>query len=445
MKIGKKLLLSNIAITVSAMIILTVIITRIVNGYIKDNINEDIVAANKSISEMLSLGKAPDYLEDYMTNQKLPTVSIIFDAKSHEFLGSTEGVTKGTLTEKELTSLLAQKQGEIKNLELWGKECVLYSRAVTYQNKEFVIATLIFNDDVGKISQKIIIALIVAIVAISVLIVLTSRFSEKMITKPIKTLVETTENFAVKKFDDKAVINTKDEFKTLATAINAMADSLKQQDVEQKQFYENISHELKTPITVISGYAQGIKSGIVENRDKSLDVITEECDRLKKQLENIIYLSKLDTVKESFQFERSNINSIISNALNQLDSLIIIHEIDIDFNPSNAIYISADEEKLTRAFINILSNCIKYTKDIISITAKQNEDSIEVTITDNGNGFSDVLLNSPFNRSMVGDKEGSGIGLSIVKKIIDGHGSGIALSNKKQGGACYYLKFSRDK
>ncbi|MCK4259479.1 MAG: hypothetical protein KAX49_10905 [Halanaerobiales bacterium] len=93
-----------------------------------------------------------------------------------------------------------------------------------------------------------------------------------------------------------------------------------------------MSHELKTPLTVISGYAQGIKNNIITDNVKAFDIIIDECNRLKKQLENIIYLSKLDTVKESFKFQQVSINEIITNALNKLDSLIIINDIDIFLN-----------------------------------------------------------------------------------------------------------------
>lgn len=439
MKIGKKLLLSNIIITVSAMIILTIIITGVVSTYIKDNIKKDIITQNQTVSKMFLRGKNPldlKYIESY---QKLPTITYIFDTESHKLISSIKEISKLTLTKNEIDSLLAQKQEEVNKLKLWDKKCISYSETIIYQNNNLIITTIIFNDDISTILEKIIVVLIVAIAVIFVLIVIITRFSERMITNPIKTLVETTEKFAVKKFDEKAVIDTKDEFSVLANAINNMADSLKQQDIEQKRFYENISHELKTPLTVISGYAQGIKSGILQDKDKSLDIITEECDRLKKQLENVIYLSKLDTVKESFQYEKILLNKVISNALNKLDSLIILGEIDIEFYPDSEIYINADEEKLTRAFINILSNCIKYTKDTISIVVEQNDERNLIIITDNGNGFSDILLKCPFNRSVVGNKEGSGIGLSIVKKIIDGHGGEVVLCNVRQGGACYKI------
>lgn len=453
MKIGKKLLISNILITVITMFILSIVISNIVSNYIEEGIKKDIIKGNKNIVEKLSYHKFLQYdngnisvnLDYFQKTQELPVLIAVFNMNAKpELINTSKYFSKEKVSDKELENMYNQDASQVYEIKIWNKSFLAYNGTVQVRlNGEvffLLVTTLISNENVNQIVNQIVYILIIAIAGSSILMLLMSRYSEQMITYPINVLVETTEKIALKHFDEKADLHTEDEFETLAIAINNMAKSLKKQDIEQKKFYENISHEIKTPLTVISGYAQGIKTNIIEDTDKALDIITDECSRLKKQLENVIYLSKLDTIKESFKFEEVNINEIISNALNKLDSIIIINEIDIIFEPVENFHLSVDEEKVTRAFINILSNCIKYTKDTIYINIERLEGWIIVKISDNGKGFSKSLLENPFSRTIIGEKEGSGIGLSIIKKVIDGHKGKITLANKEEGGAIYIIQ-----
>ncbi|QSX06942.1 HAMP domain-containing histidine kinase [Sedimentibacter sp. zth1] len=453
MKIGKKLILSNFLVTSISMIILSIIISAIVSNYIEDGIASDIIKDNKTIVEALSYNKYIKYnngaisvnLRYFDKNQKLPVVSAIFNMNENpELINTSSIISKLNIPDNELKNMYNKDIKQIYEIRILGKSFLAYNDSVeiSYEGDKYtlLVVTLISNENVKMIVNQIVYVLIIAIVAISILIVIINRFSERMITRPIDVLIKTTEKFALRHFDEKVVLQTGDEFETLAFAINDMAESLKKQDVEQRKFYENISHELKTPLTVISGYAQGIKTNIIEDNDKALDIITNECNCLKKQIENIIYLSKLDTVKDAFNFQKVSINKIITNVLDKLDSLIIINDLDVFFEPVEKLCLNADEEKVTRAFINIISNCIKYTKDSIYISIENVDKFIKIEVSDNGKGFSESLLQNPFSRSIIGEKEGSGIGLSIIKKVIDGHNGMITLRNKSEGGAVFIVK-----
>lgn len=262
-----------------------------------------------------------------------------------------------------------------------------------------------------------------------------------MITKPVKALVGATRRIGKKEFDVKVPLNSKDEFGSLARAINEMTTSLKEKDAEQRKFYENISHEIKTPLTVIRGYAEGLKTDIFKNEEKILDAILRECTVLKKQIENAIYLSKLESFEQGFEIGIHNINALIGKALNKMESVILLNDIDIDFEPSEDHLIHIDHDKVVTVLTNVLTNCLKYTKDTISIEVFEKSKWLIVKICDNGPGFSKELLENPFSRSVVGEKEGTGIGLSIIKKVMEGHDGKIHLNNCETGGACYELMF----
>lgn len=446
-------MLSNILITFIVMIMLSLIISNIVSNYIEEDIKDDIIKENSVLVKWLSYNKFLKYdkndlsvnLDYYEKMDKLPIVRAVFKLDDNpQLLDMAPSKLHEIIEVDEMKHMIEQEFENVYSIKINGKSYLAYNDNVIVEKSEqdhvLMVVTLLSNSIVDDITMQIIRVLVGAIIVVSILSVAITSLNERMITNPVKIIVKTTEKIAVKNFDEKVDLETGDEFETLASAINEMAESLKKQDIEQKKFYEHISHEIKTPLTVISGNAQGIKTNLFEDPNKALDTIIVECKRLKKQLENVIYLSKLDTVNESYNLQETSINGLIGNALEKLYSVIIINEIDIIFEPKTDAVLYVDQEKASRALINILSNCIKYTKDTIYINTDFAEGWVRLEISDNGNGFSKELLENPFSRTIIGEKEGSGIGLSIIKKVIDGHKGRVTLDNKKEGGALYVIE-----
>jgi len=452
MKIGRKLMISNILISLVAMVFLSVIITNIVSDYIEADIRADLVKENKSLQKTLyykkfvkvSDGRVKVDLGYYEKLSDLPVTSAVFLlGEEDEMLGFVPSKIKNPLNDEDVAFIFEQKLMTEYDITVSGKAFLAYNSVIEVELEgeyyPFLVTTMLPNVLIREIINQITKVLLASIVIISVLSVVVTSYNERKITRPIATLKEITEKIAEKNFEEKAVVKTGDELESLAIAINNMAESLKKQDEEQKKFYENISHELKTPLTVISGYAQGIKTNIFDDDDHALDTIVEVCGQLKRQLENVIYLSKLDNINEFYHYKKISANRLISGALKNLDSIIILNEIDIIYEPVGEMLITVDEEKFVRMLVNVLSNCIKYTKGVIEIKAEIVKGLFRIEICDNGPGFNGKVLEKPFSRTLVGDKEGSGLGLSIIKKIIDGHKGTVALANRS-GGACYTLE-----
>lgn len=305
----------------------------------------------------------------------------------------------------------------------------------------YLLISLLPDTFISSFITPIFLNLVLLIVIITLASIGTSFYAQKIITAPINILIKATKEIGEKNFNFRAIVNTNDEFGSLANSLNKMSISLQKKDLEQKQLYENLSHEIKTPITVISGYAQGVQSGIMDI--SKLNIIVDECDKLKKQVENIIYLSKLDTVEDFYNFEKTNINLLIGNVLNGFNSLIILNNIDIIFEPSTDVFTNVDKDKFTRAITNIVSNSIKHTKTSIYVDVLENKKNIIINIFDDGDGFSKTLLDNPFKGITFEEKGGTGVGLTLIKKIIDGHNGTISLSNKKNYGALYKITLSK--
>ena len=184
-----------------------------------------------------------------------------------------------------------------------------------------------------------------------------------------------------------------------------------------------------------------MKQNIYKSNEEALDIIMRESMRIKKLTEDIVLLSKLETRIEVFHFERQSPGATIEKAIKGVESLAILNDIDILYHPVNTSDVTMDEEKIYRALLNILSNCIKYTKDRIEIEVAETTDSVVIRISDNGNGFDEDAIQN-LNMGLAREKSsGSGIGLSIVREIIQAHNGRMTVSNKIRGtGAVFALQ-----
>lgn len=270
-------------------------------------------------------------------------------------------------------------------------------------------------------------------------------FFQKSISKPIKILNEKMINFSVNSFHDYPDIKTGDEIEELDRSFKEMAAKIKRYSKQQKRFLQNTSHELKTPLMSIQGYAEAIKDGIVEGKEleESLDIIIEESQRLKKTVDEIIYLAKIENVEENFNFEETDLSKVISKSIKTIKSLADEKNINIEAQIEKDCIIKIDAEKILRALVNILGNCVRYAESKISIIASCKEKNIEIIIKDDGEGFKDGEENKIFERFYKGKKGNTGIGLAITKTIIEGHNGSIYAYNGMPKGAVFRIELPK--
>jgi signal transduction histidine kinase len=296
-------------------------------------------------------------------------------------------------------------------------------------------------EDLNKISRLMNRTQIMSLVVGGAFAVILGMVFQRSLTKPIRMLKHYMTNFSLRNSQPEPMIRTGDEIEELADGFSNMVQKLKKYDVQQKRFLQNTSHELKTPLMSIQGYAEAIKDGVVEGKDmeESLDVIIEESKRLKKIVDEMIYLIKLDNVEETFHFEIINIQEIIDQGVKSVKALGDARGISIILEGDCSYKGHFDKEKLTRAIINILSNGLRYAEKEITITCKKNENCLEIIIVDDGRGFQNNEENKVFERFYKGEKGGTGIGLAITKAIIVGHKGQIEAYNVIPKGAAFKI------
>lgn len=282
---------------------------------------------------------------------------------------------------------------------------------------------------------------------ISIFMMLGSTIISNRITNPINMLNDVTKQFAEGNFESRAAAVTKDEVGELSATFNSMADSIKDmitklsyEKEKQKYFFDNFTHEIRTPLTTILGYTELLwKTNDEEVRDKSLFYITSEGKRMLKMMERLLELSKLKNY--SFELNKcdSNLKKLIEDACDSMQYKMKRYHTAFRLKLED-ISFKVDPDLFKQVIINIVDNSIKYSKSpIIDISLKR-QDGIKLEITDYGCGIDQNNLKNVFDPYYKVDQshnsqiEGWGLGLSIVKEIVDKHGGNIEIKSTPQKG-----------
>lgn len=302
------------------------------------------------------------------------------------------------------------------------------------------------------------------VLAVFVILVITSGMSTlwiyKSVTNPLKKLREATQNIKEGNLDFVLDVDRDDTIGELCADFEDMRKRLKQStqekleyDRESKELISNISHDLKTPITAIKGYVEGIMDGVAdtpEKMDRYIRTIYNKTNDMDRLINELTFYSKIDTNRIPYTFNRINVAGYFSDCVDEMSLELEAQNIKLQyFNYVDSdVQVIADAEQIKRVINNIVSNSIKYMdkeQGIIIIRVKDVGDFVQVEIEDNGKGIGVKELPYIFDRfyrtdaSRNSKQGGSGIGLSIVKKIIEDHGGQIWANSKENTGTVMYF------
>lgn len=241
-----------------------------------------------------------------------------------------------------------------------------------------------------------------------------------------------------------------DEIHKMASTFNEMLDTVEEVFIHEKQFSSDVSHELRTPITVIlaqSDYALQYSDTLEETKE-SLEVINRHAKRMTNLINQIMELSKLERQKE-IEKEKINLSNIVLQLLEDYKPLLESKNLNLIYNVEKDIRIQGNKIMLERVFLNILMNAVKFTKTNIEVSLTREDKTAVLKIRDNGIGISEenkkfiwerfFQVNDSRNKE---ENKGSGLGLSMVKKIVDLHSATIDLESELERGTCFTIKFN---
>lgn len=301
----------------------------------------------------------------------------------------------------------------------------------------FGLGWIIIYSSLQKVNQlqlSINILLFVILVLSALIIAVFSSLAAKKISAPFSSLNNHIGAIAERNFGTKIHMPVDDELQEFVNNINTMSEKLESYDKAQKTFLQNASHEFRTPLMSIQSYAEGIKYDVVD-KNSAADIIVDETKQMTRLVEDVLYLSRLDTIEENYRFDTLNLSSLIDDCVARMNGIAAKNKVVITANSMNEkVELFADEEKLSRAFTNIIGNCIRYAATTVRIDSKIVENgNVEITVGDDGPGIDANELPNIFERFYKGKKGDFGLGLAISKNVIERHNGHITAENSGSG------------
>ena len=302
------------------------------------------------------------------------------------------------------------------------------------------------------------------IIGLAVSMILISWMSRK-ITTPLQELTELSKRMADLDFDAKYTSGGQNEIGQLGEHFNQMSETLErtiselktannqlQSDIEEKiqidemrkEFLSNVSHELKTPIALIQGYAEGLKEGVnddPESRDFYCDVIMDEAGKMNRMVKNLMTLNQLEFGNDKVEFERFNLTELIGGVLQSMDILSQQKDVKLIFREENPVYVWGDEFKIEQVVRNYVSNAYNHVNEekIIEVKILREDGLAKVTVFNTGKPIPEEDVPRIWDKFFKVDKAhtreygGNGIGLSIVKAIMESMHQQYGVKNYDNG------------
>ena len=272
-----------------------------------------------------------------------------------------------------------------------------------------------------------------------------SKFISAPIEKIDKSAKKLTESGYSVSFEEKGP----KEVYNLAKTLNEVSKELSSVESIRRELIANISHDLRTPLTMISGYSEVMRDLPGENTPENMQVIIDETARLTSLVNDLLDVSKLQSGTQAMDMKKICLTDVISKTVKRYDTLISHNEYKIIFESDQSVYIKADETRLLQVVYNLVNNALNYTGEDKTVRVKQEvtDDVVRVSIIDTGEGISEENLPLIWDRYYKVDKVhkrakiGTGLGLSIVKNILLLHNSRFGVSSEIGKGSIFWFEF----
>lgn len=368
------------------------------------------------------LGESLNILDSPENSKINSEVAYIYVNNENIYISNNLNKVIGLDSPKEILSKINKEEGKF----LYNKKVYYYSTITTNNTKKIALTGSSYINDM-RISIFKIILLVVGITFIIVSMVILI-WSNNLVNR-IKKLKEKIDNLNNDNYNHKIKYDYEDEISTLEVALEKMRVYLKEEEEYKNQMYQNISHDFKTPITVMKSYIEAFEDGVITDKE-AVKVSKEQLSKLEGKVHSLLYLNKLNYFKDKKDIikERCDVSKVVFDSVDKFSLVRNDVKFTLDIDEKNTIFKGSSE--MWEAIIdNILNNFIRYANKEIKITIKNNK---IILFNDGPNIDKDVLNNifSPFEKGVNGV---FGLGLSIVKKTLTFLNYDINIQNTKNG------------
>ncbi len=458
-----KYLLAFTIIILLSFLMLASIFTAIVGTYVKDSKKTELICAVETISDQLEKwddihsGYTSFHIQNVMPilNAEYDIEIIITDVEGNIFLstlvvdeaGRPEmGGDLGKLGVSEFSSV----DGDSALLYFEGKindeDALAYAHPfVTAGGQSGYVFSFVSDSEEGALVGTVRKTVINASIWVIFAAIIATYFITDRITHPLKMMTRASKNFAKGDFSERVKVDGKDEVAQLAIAFNQMADSLESLESMRNSFLASVSHDLRTPMTTIAGFIDGITSGAIpkEEQNHYLGIISAEVHRLSRLVSELLDISRLESGDRKFEFADFDIAEVARLIIISFEQKLEEKRLDVEFISDDDVMIAnADKDAIYQVLYNLCHNAIKFSREngrffvrIKNIPGKK----LEVSVYDDGQVIDAEDATKIFDRfyktdkSRGLDKNGVGLGLYICKTIIDAHGEKIYVQPHAEG------------
>ncbi len=365
-------------------------------------------------------------------------------------ISSQDSALASSLNGKELSEALVKVLGgEEISLRTMVDGSPTFTVGVPFVQNDTVLGAVLIQTEVQYIESGIdtlMLQVVLFSLAVLVCAVVLAFLYVRSILKPLKQVTAAAKQMADGDFNARVeVTQGTPEVEELSRSFNTMADKISETESSRREFVANVSHELRSPITSISGFVQGMEDGTIppEEHAHYLSIVGDETKRLSKLIGQLLALSRLERDDAALTETDFDICEMLRRAIirrmNDLDSKHL--HVVCDFDNDN-VFVHGDSDRIEQVVVNLLDNALKFTPDggQITLSVHDREGKERITVADNGVGILPEDRGKVFDRFFTADRahtsgKGTGLGLSICQRIMQMHGEQIYLEDTKEGSA----------
>lgn len=353
-----------------------------------------------------------------------------------EYSSNQEQFPAGRLLDRLPTQLRSDESYDRNQANIFKNDW--YLTAEVPESRGGTVLTYVALNTLQTMYRETLLTIFGSLLAALVMALLIAFFIIRYLVKPLRSLEDFAQAVGNRKFDQRLEVRSDDELSQLAAAFNQMSDQLKSYDESRQRFFQNASHELKTPLMSINGYAEAIRDGVFTGPelDNAIDIIHKESVRLRNVVENIIDLTILEQPNQPYLLPH-DLGYIMEQVTDTVGGYALERGVQVEIQDAPPTLVIGDWDQLHSLLVNLLSNAIRYAASKVSVrfTLMEGGTTVRIEVEDDGTGFTATDLKHAFDYFYSGAPSGSGLGLTIVQKIVLEHSGQIRIYNSASGGA----------
>lgn len=442
-------------------LILTLLISSMTVRYANDQKKNVAINTSELVYNYLSSEKfypsTETLVKEFTTminllSKNAETLTILMTDASGNIIFSTDGAYTGTVTDEKALEYGASDDMIFMNSDLNGLFPTAYGVVLTplvYSPSERAgIMFVCYNShSVNELTVNTIRTIILASLWVMIVALVAVYFVTERIVAPLRQMNAATKNFAAGKFDTRLPVKGNDETAELARSFNKMAEALANNEYMRSSFLANVSHDLRTPMTAISGFIDGILDGAIPQEKQSyyLGIVAQEVRRLSRLVSQLLDISRMEAGNRKFEKTNFDVCEMARIILLSFESKIEQKRLDVSFDTSSdRLFAYSDKDAVNQVLYNICDNAVKFSNDggKYAIYISESDEKILISVYNEGAGISEEDIPHVFDRFYKSDKSrgldktGVGLGLYIAKTIMDNLGESISVQSE-------YGKFCR--